>query len=855
MNNTTRYLRNLFVGLADVCLCTLAHPIAYAAPPQKIAVVIGVADYFNKNMEDLAFAEKDARDVSDQLRQIGFKVATIVGNDAGQANVQAKLDAVLDRAGKLEPDSVLLIMFSGHGQQLQVTEKTGDQSRLIEVPFFCPRDAIPFDSVQHSLRGKSAEDIETEFKLVSLNRLIGDIDRKSNSLQNLLIVDACRNNPAKGKAAGITGAIAREMPRGISILFGARSGQKSWESSDPEIKQGVFTHYLLQGLRGAARNDRSEITWSRLVSYVSEEVEYEGWKLAGGPDHRQNPHAIINNDRTILLDGYGDIDPLSTGAALASIAKMDVRPGDWPMWGGWPGRNNVPNGKNIPSHWDIKTGENIKWVADVGSTAYVPPVIANGRVFIGTNNQHGHLTRFPQEQDLGVLLCFDEQTGKLQWQYSAKKLLTGRVHDWPLQGIVSAPYADGDRLWFVDNRANVVCLDAKGFQDGENDGPFKSEDVVATDEADVIWRYDMMTELGTSQLNKATCSPVCYGDRLFIITGNGVDESQMNMPSPNAPAIICLDRNTGKILWSDNSANATILQGQWSSPAIMEQDDDVQVLFPVGHGWLYSFTVDGKFLWKFDGNSKDAVWQVYPQGTRNNFIALPTVFDGRVYIATGDSPESGEGEGHLWCIDPSKRGDVSAQLVLDRNQRPVTQQGRLYVNKAIGEHVVDNPNSAVIWHFSSQDDNHNGEIEFEEQYNRMIGAMTIQRDLLFTTDFSGLTHCFDAINGTRLAYYDNLAQSWSSPLMVDGKVFQCDEDGDVAVFDFENLAANQHNFKRVVQVEPLRENNMGNPIYASPVIANNVLYVATEDRLYAIEQGTKTAPEISDPMFNRTRGK
>jgi len=77
--------------------------------------------------------------------------------------------------------------------------------------------------------------------------------------------------------------------------------------------------------------------------------------------------------------------------------------------------------------------------------------------------------------DLGCLLCFRESDGELLWQHSNEKLTTGRVHDWPLQGICSTPLVNKDRLWYVNNRGEVVCLDTEGFYDREDDGPLVGE--------------------------------------------------------------------------------------------------------------------------------------------------------------------------------------------------------------------------------------------------------------------------------------------------------------------------------------------------------------------------------------------
>ena len=67
--------------------------------------------------------------------------------------------------------------------------------------------------------------------------------------------------------------------------------------------------------------------------------------------------------------------------------------GDWTMWGGTPHRNMVSAEKNPPTEWDIgekedpKDDKNIKWEAALGSKAYGNPVVSNGKVFVGTNNE------------------------------------------------------------------------------------------------------------------------------------------------------------------------------------------------------------------------------------------------------------------------------------------------------------------------------------------------------------------------------------------------------------------------------------------------------------------------------------
>jgi outer membrane protein assembly factor BamB len=526
-------------------------------------------------------------------------------------------------------------------------------------------------------------------------------------------------------------------------------------------------------------------------------------------------------------------EPGPTEQALAEIATLDVRPGDWPQWGGWTHRNNTPSGTNIPSEWNVDDGTNILWSAPLGSQSYGNPVVANGKVYVGTNNHHAYVSRFPKTVDLGVLLCFDEKTGEFLWQHSNPKLPTGRVHDWPDQGVCSAVFVDGKRLWYVTNRGEVCCLDTEGFHDGVNNGPFTAEDNENLNEADIIWKYDMMAQLGVSQHNMCNCSIACVGDVIFVCTSNGVDESHINIPAPNAASFLAMNRDTGEVLWTDKSPGLNVLHGQWSSPAYGVIGGQPQVLFGGGDGWLYSFDPNGdgegnsKLLWKFDCNPKDSKYSVSGRSERNHIIGTPVIYNGLVYVGVGEDPEHGEGNGHLWCIDPTKRGDVSPWIAVDKDGQPIIDKNdgtrRLQaINPANGEKAIENPNSAVVWHFTGYDTNGNGEIDFEEEMHRTCGTVAIKDDLLYVADFSGIFHCLDAKTGKAHWNYDMLAAAWGSPLIVDGKVYIGDEDGDVAVF--------KHDRK----MELIAENSCGNSVYSSPIVANGVLYIANKSTLFAI---------------------
>ena len=505
-------------------------------------------------------------------------------------------------------------------------------------------------------------------------------------------------------------------------------------------------------------------------------------------------------------------------------------------------RNNTPVGKNIPAdfdpgQFDAKTGEwikktskNIKWVAKLGSQSYGNPVVADGKIWVGTNNGAGWIKRYPAETDLGCLLCFNEADGKFLWQNSSEKLPTGRVHDWPLQGICCAPYVEGKRLWFVTSRGEVLCLDTEGFLDSKNDGPYTSEKFTDKDEADVIWALDMMKQLGVSQHNMCSCSITATGDILWICTSNGVDESHVNLPAPQAPSFLAVDKNTGKVLWADSSPGMNILHGQWSSPTYAVLGGVPQVMFAGGDGYLYSFL--GKErpavrprccgnstpIRKSRSTSSAAAARATKSSPRRSFMTTRSTWP------SGRIPSTAKGRPSV-VHRSDQRGDVSSELAFNVKDlsKPIPHKRLQAVDPTAGEVARPNPNSAVVWHYADFDQDGNGKIEFEETMHRTCGSVVIKDDLLYLSDFSGLFHCLDAKTGKPYWTHDLFAATWGSALIVDGKVFIGDEEGKVTVF------------KLGEEKDILAENNMGNSVYSTPVVANDILYIANKTHLFAIE--------------------
>jgi outer membrane protein assembly factor BamB len=458
---------------------------------------------------------------------------------------------------------------------------------------------------------------------------------------------------------------------------------------------------------------------------------------------------------------------------------------------------------------DLATTRNVKWVARLGSQSYGNAVVAQGRVLAGTNNDP---PRDPRHQgDRSILLCLEEKTGRFLWQLVVPKLAAGRHVDWDQLGILSSPAVAGNRVYVVTSRAEALCLDLEGLANG-NDGPFKDEaSYVVQDsgqppvepgpqDADIIWRYDMIEELGALPHNAANCSPLLVGELVVVSTSNGHDWTHRNVPFPFAPSLIALDQRTGLLRGADNAQiGPRILHGQWSSPSAGIVRGQPVVFFGAGDGVCYAFAAQPvnengqpvlKKVWSADCvpadyRVKDAKPVKYPSPEGPSEInATPVFYNDRVYVAIGQDPEYGEGAGRLVCLDATQSGNANA----------------------------------AAWSF--------------KDINRSLSTVSVSPEtgLLFIADFSGFLYCLDAQTGQRHWTHDLKAHVWGSTLVADGKVFLGDEDGDFTV-----LAAAKE--KRVIS-----EANLGAPIYSTPVAANGALYVATSSHLYALGRSADSPP-------------
>jgi outer membrane protein assembly factor BamB len=491
---------------------------------------------------------------------------------------------------------------------------------------------------------------------------------------------------------------------------------------------------------------------------------------------------------------------------LSALTAVPAAAADRPQWGDGGTRNQVSDETGLPGTFDPESGRNVAWSVRLGSETYSTPVIAAGRVFIGTNNDPPRDPRL--KGDRGVHLCLDAKDGSLVWQLALAKRGPTAYWDWPRSGSCSPVTVEGDRVYTVTCRGEVVSLDLDGMADG-NDGPFRDEgalvapkgdpalETAATD-ADVIWITDLTKEADVRQHDGAHSAILVVGPHLYVNTSNGLNDAHTAIERPEAPSLVVIEKATGRIVARESEGiGRNTFHSTWSSPAIGEVKGRPLVFFGGGDGVVYAFEpFDGspgaagsgaapaplKAVWRFDCDPeapKEDV-QKYIRNRKvspSNIKSMPVFHAGRVYVTAGGDVWWGKPQSRLTCID--------------------TAAGTGDITKA-----------GLVWSYALR--------------SHCMSTPAVHGGLVYAADCGGGIHAVDAATGQAVWTHEAGGDMWTSPLVADGKVFIGTRRG-----TFWILAAGRE--KKVLGEVALKA-----PIHATAVAANGTLYVASMNRLYAV---------------------
>ncbi len=489
--------------------------------------------------------------------------------------------------------------------------------------------------------------------------------------------------------------------------------------------------------------------------------------------------------------------------AFISLFLLTAIPGfaaDQPQWGERYTRNMISPETGLPDHFNLESGEGIRWSAGLGGGSYGSPIIAQGCVFIGCNNSEPRDSR--RQGDLGILLCLEEKDGRLRWQLASPHIGGDDYLDWPGVGICSEPSVEADRVYTVTNRGEVVCLDLMGLADG-NDGPYMEEGRHATPDdkpvieaappdADILWLFDMQREIGQYPHDSPHTSILIDGDCLYLNTGNGVDNTHRKVGNPDAPAFIALDKKSGRLLAKEREGiGPRTFHCSWAAPSLAEIEGRRLVFFGGPDGICYAFkalsplladqTLTFEGVWRFDCDPAAPKENIHHYVSNSKegpseIMGMPVVYRNRVYVVAGGDIWWGKRHSWLKCIDATGTGEITT--------------------------------TGEVWSYAIP--------------RQSCATPAILNGLVFVTDDAGGLHCVDAETGKGYWVHQTGRSLWSSALGADGRVYAGARNGDFTIVSADK------------EERELFATRFPDAIHGTPTAANGVLYVSTLSRLYAI---------------------
>jgi len=296
---------------------------SFPSNSKRFALVIGVDEYEDSQINKLEGASNDAKAIVEALVQYaGFprdQVRLLTADQPAERRPTRNkiLRQLSNLRGAVPKDGLLLIAFAGHGIE------RGDQAYLL------PSDAELSNDV--TLLEQSSINVDDMRKRI-VETGVGQV---------VLILDACRNDPSAGRGDAdnkLTNRFTQHFNfeernsevKAFATLYATDVGSRAYEYK--EKKQGYFSWALVEGLKGAAANEKGEVTLSSLLTFLQDQVP-KRIRLDLGTGKTQKPYAVIQ--------GYKASDLVLSKVAVAeNVAIIDPAAVERSDWENAQARNN-----------------------------------------------------------------------------------------------------------------------------------------------------------------------------------------------------------------------------------------------------------------------------------------------------------------------------------------------------------------------------------------------------------------------------------------------------------------------------------------------------------------------------------
>ena len=247
---------------------------------RRLALVIGNSAYTGEGVHPLKNPANDANAMAAALQKLGFTVTEVL--DADRDGIRDSVHAFAGEIGKSPQDVVALLYYSGHGMQV------AGENYLIPIGFTMPKNAEDI--------GDNAYDVQ---------RALAEM-QSANARVNIVILDACRNNPYDtSRAVGGKGLVKME-PSGVYVAYATAEGKTA--DDNPDSPNGLYTLHLLKALQTPGLDIHQVFQATRRDVYEAS-------------DHEQYPY---DYDGLLSDDFYFDGKGAAPKTVTPSVTPVDT---------------------------------------------------------------------------------------------------------------------------------------------------------------------------------------------------------------------------------------------------------------------------------------------------------------------------------------------------------------------------------------------------------------------------------------------------------------------------------------------------------------------------------------------------
>lgn len=340
-----------------------------------------------------------------------------------------------------------------------------------------------------------------------------------------------------------------------------------------------------------------------------------------------------------------------TALALACLPVLVVSGGDdWPQFRG-PGARGIAEGHALPEHFDLESGENVRWRVPIPGLSHASPIVHGGKVFVSSAVRkageaslkvglYGDPTAVASEGEHDfTLTALELATGKVLWQRTAWTGTPRHARHPKSSYAASTPACDGTRIVVNFGTEGLYAFDLAG---------------------EPLWKVDL-GDLDPGPYNMTgvqwgyASSPVLFDGKVFVQC-DGLSQQ----------FVACFDAATGEPVWRTPREDVST----WSTPTVDVHEGRAQLIC---NGF--------KHIGGYDLATGDELWKLVGGGDAP--VPAPIVVEGLVFVTNAHGRQA-----PIYCLSADAEGDVTtdgeAMLWCHLNrgnymQTPMAYGGELYL--------------------------------------------------------------------------------------------------------------------------------------------------------------------------------